>query len=294
MDLASLRIFKTVVEQGGITRAAAKLHRVPSNVTTRVKQLERALGTKLFTRTGRRLALSPQGKLLLGYAEQLLRLSDEAQTMLRDGKPHGTLRLGALESTSGTRLPPLLSRYHLLYPEVQIELLTGTSGALVSRLHRQELDAAFVAEPFNGEGLETMPAFVEELVLIAARNSRRIRSPRDVRERTLIAFAAGCSYRRRVEAWLGSAKIVPDRVMEFQSYHAIVACVAAGTGIAVVPRSVIHASLGEKDVAIAPLPREIAHARTALAWRTGHHSVALQAMKTVLATRAAPAPRGRR
>jgi len=294
MDLASLRIFKTVVEQGGITRAAAKLHRVPSNVTTRVKQLEQALGTRLFTRIGRQLTLSPQGKLLLTYAEQLLRLSEEAQTMLRDGKPHGTLRLGALESTSGSRLPPLLSRYHLMYPEVQIELVTGTSGALVSRIHKQEIEAAFVAEPFNPDGLETIPAFLEELVLISPRGSRRIRSPRDIGNRTVIAFATGCSYRRRLEAWLGGAKIAPDRVMEFQSYHAIVACVAAGTGIAVVPRSVIHMSLGEKDVAIAPLPREIAQARTKLAWRAGHHSVALQAMKTVLATRAAPSPRAPR
>ena len=294
MDLASLRIFKTVVEQGGITRAAAKLHRVPSNVTTRVKQLEKALGTRLFTRAGRQLALSPQGKLLLTYAEQLLRLSDEAQTVLRDGKPHGTLRIGALESTSGSRLPPLLSRYHLLYPEVQLELVTGTSGALVSRIHKQEIEAAFVAEPFNADGLETMPAFLEELVLIAPRSSRRLRSPRDIANRTVIAFATGCSYRRRLETWLGSAKVAPNRVMEFQSYHAIVACVAAGTGIAVVPRSVIHMALGEKDVAITPLPREIAQARTRLAWTAGHHSVALQAMKTLLATRAVASPRARR
>jgi DNA-binding transcriptional LysR family regulator len=294
MDLASLRIFKTVVEQGGITRAAAKLHRVPSNVTTRVKQLEQALGARLFTRAGRQLALSPQGKLLLGYAEQLLRLSDEAQTMLRDGKPHGTLRIGALESTSGSRLPPLLSRYHLAYPEVQLELVTGTSGALVSRLHKQEIEAAFVAEPFNADGLEAMPAFLEELVLIAPRGSPRLRSPRDIAGRTVIAFAAGCSYRRRLETWLGGAKVPTTRVMEFQSYHAIVACVAAGTGIAVVPRSVIHMALGEKDVAIAPLPRQIAQAHTRLVWAAGHHSAALQAMKTLLATKAAPSPRGRR
>lgn len=288
MDLASLHIFKTVVEQGGITRAAAKLHRVPSNVTTRVKQLEQELGTKLFTRAGRQLALSAQGKLLLNYAEQLLRLSAEAQTMLRDGKPHGTLRIGALESTSGSRLPPLLSRYHLTYPEVQIELVTGTSGALVSRLHKQEIEAAFVAEPFNPDGLESMPAFLEELVLIAPRSSRRIRSPRDIGKRTVIAFATGCSYRRRLEAWLGSSKVVPDRVMEFQSYHAIVACVAAGTGIAIVPRSVIHMSLGENEVAIMPLPQQIAQGRA------GHHSVAIQAMKSLLATRVAASRQARR
>jgi len=58
MDLAALRIFKAVVEHGGINRAAAKLHRVPSNITTRVRGLEEQLGTKLFVRDGRRLVLN--------------------------------------------------------------------------------------------------------------------------------------------------------------------------------------------------------------------------------------------
>ena len=80
MDLAALRIFKAVVEYGGINKAAAKLHRVPSNVTTRVKQLEESLGTKLFVRQSRRLALSQEGRLLLTYADRLLRLSSEAET----------------------------------------------------------------------------------------------------------------------------------------------------------------------------------------------------------------------
>ena len=97
MDLTSLQIFKAVVARGGISRAAASLHRVPSNVTTRVKQLEEELGTKLFVREKNRLALSAQGRILLNYADQLLRLSAEAQAALRDGKPRGTLRVGALE-----------------------------------------------------------------------------------------------------------------------------------------------------------------------------------------------------
>ena len=121
MDLAALRIFKAVVEYGGINKAAAKLHRVPSNVTTRVKQLEESLGTKLFVRQSRRLALSQEGRLLLTYADRLLRLSSEAETALRNGKLRGTLRIGALESTSATRLPRILARYHRLYPDVRID-----------------------------------------------------------------------------------------------------------------------------------------------------------------------------
>ena len=65
MDLADLRIFRSVVDEGGITRAAEKLNRVQSNVTTRVRQLEEDLGVNLFIREGKRLHLSPTGKLLL-------------------------------------------------------------------------------------------------------------------------------------------------------------------------------------------------------------------------------------
>ena len=280
MDLVALQIFKTVAEQGGITKAAAKLHRVQSNVTTRVKQLEARLGTKLFLRQNRKLVLSAEGKLLLAYAYQLLRLSSEAEAALRSGMPRGTLRIGALESTAGTRLPPILSRYHLAYPEVRIELATGTTGALVARVLDYELEAAFVAEPFSANDLDTQPVFVEELVLITPKSSPRIRSPKDIGQRTVIAFATGCSYRRRLEAWLGQA--VPDRVMEFGSYHAIVACVAAGSGIAIVPRAVIRLVDAENGVALHPLPPDIAKARTLLVWRSGHHSVALGALQREL------------
>ncbi len=282
MDLAALEIFKAVVEQGGVNKAAARLHRVPSNVTTRVRQLEAQLGAKLFRREGRRLALSAEGKVLLDYANQLLRLSSEARSALRSGKPQGTLRIGSLESTAAARLPPILSRYHGRYPEVHVELTTGTSAALVNRVHAQELDAAFVAEPFNAMGLEMQTAFQEELVLIAPKTQPRVRAPSDLGNLSVIAFANGCSYRRRLESWLGAAKVHPTRVLEFQSYHAIVACVAAGSGIAVVPKSVLEMTSAGRQVGAFPLPATIAKAKTQLVWRPGHDSIALEALKAAL------------
>jgi len=65
MDITDLRVFKAVVEEGGIIKAARRLHRVPSNVTTRVKQLEASLGVELFHRDRQRLHLSATGELLL-------------------------------------------------------------------------------------------------------------------------------------------------------------------------------------------------------------------------------------
>jgi DNA-binding transcriptional LysR family regulator len=282
IDLDSLHIFKAVVDYGGITKAAAQLNRVQSNITTRVKNLEERLGVKLFRRQNGKLTLSSEGTLLLSYAERLLRLSSEAEAALRSGMPHGVLRIGTMESTAAVRLPALLSRYHEKYPDVQIELATGTSGALIGKVHRFDIEAAFVAEPFTATDLEMQEAFVEELVLIAPKDMPTIKTPKDLQKRTVIAFTTGCSYRRVLEDWLGMSAVVPDRVLELGSYHAIVACVAAGSGIAIVPRSVLGAVRAENEVAVFALPKRVARAKTYVVWRSGHRSVALDALRQEL------------
>jgi DNA-binding transcriptional LysR family regulator len=282
MDLVELKIFKAVAEQGGITKAAAALNRVQSNVTTRVKQLEERLGTRLFHRQGRKLVLSSEGKILLSYADRLLRLSSEAHAAVKGHAPHGIFRLGTLESTAATRLPPVLARYHRDFPAVRLELSTGTSGALVDRLLRGEIEAAFVAEPFAAKGLETAHAFTEDLVLITPKGHAPVKSPKDIDERVVLAFTTGCSYRRRLEGWLGRASVVAERVMEYGSYHAITACVAAGGGIAVVPRSVLRVVGAENQVSVHALPAHVAKARTMLAWARGHQSAALDALRESL------------
>ena len=160
--------------------------------------------------------------------------------------------------------------------------MTGTTGALIAKVVNHEVEAAFVAEPFTANGLETEAVFSEELVLIAPKGFPTIKTPKDIGHATLIAFATGCSYRRRLEAWLGAGGVVPERVMEFGSYHAIVLCVAAGAGVAIVPRSVLHVSLGERHVGVYSLPAAVGKAQTCLVRRPGHQSIALDALRAEL------------
>ena len=282
IDLDSLYIFKAVVDCGGISKAATFLHRVQSNVTTRVQQLEARLDVKLFRRQSGKLVLSSEGRLLLTYAERLLHLASEAESAMRSGTPHGVLRIGSIESTAATRLPPLLSNYHRNYPEVQIELATGTSGAMMRKLQLFEIDAAFVSEQVATPDLDMQEAFVEELVLISGTNAAPIKMPDDVHTRTMIAFGGGCSYRRVLEDWLEESGIVPERVLELGSYHAIVACVAAGSGVAIMPRSVLQALNVEAEIAAYPLPPTVAQAKTLLVSRSDYHSVALTALRGLL------------
>lgn len=282
IDLESLEIFRAVVQEGGIVRAAGKLNRVQSNVTTRIKQLEERLGLALFRRQGRSLVLSPEGDVLLSYAQRLFRLADEAESELRTGKPMGVFRIGSLESTAGSRLAPILSRFHRLYPAVVVELVTGTTGALIQRVTNFEIEAAFVSEPFTAPGLDALKVFEEELVLITSKEREHVTRASDLSGSTLIAFANGCSYRKRLEDWLGAGGVMPARTLEFGSYQAMIACVAAGTGFALVPRSLLLALRAAGDVKQHELPARIRRNHTHLVWN-GAPSTALQRLTSLVA-----------
>ena len=277
MELEDLAIFRAVVHEGGIMKAARKLHRVPSNVTTRVKQLEASLGAELFFRDKQRLHLSPSGHQLLDYAEQLLRLSNEARQAITGGAPSGVLRIGALESTTASRLPAVLAAYHQRWPEVKVELTTGTNDALIIALRARKVDAAFVAEAPADSGIDAMPLFRERLLIISPADHAPIERPQDVQDDTVIAFPTGCAYRRVLMRWLGDKRVATVRTLELGSYHAIVACVAAGTGIALVPEAVLATFQGP-PVLKHRLPAVHADVVTPLVWRSGEVPAALAAL----------------
>jgi DNA-binding transcriptional LysR family regulator len=281
IDLDSLHIYRTVATEGGVIRAAHKLNRVQSNVTTRIKQLEQRVGRPLFRRQGRGLVLSPEGELLLSYAQRIFRLADDAESELRAGRPMGVLRIGSLESTAGSRLPPILSRYHRQHPGVVVELVTGTTGALLQRVAQFEIEAAFVSEPFTPSGLSTMKAFDEELVLITGRGVPPVRRAEDLAGMSMVAFATGCSYRKRLEDWLGASALLPARTLELASYQAMIACVAAGTGFAVVPRSLLLSLKAAGDVRQHELPARVRRNHTHLVWK-GAPSSALVCLQEML------------
>jgi DNA-binding transcriptional LysR family regulator len=282
IDLDSLEIFRTVVQEGGVIRAANKLNRVQSNVTTRIKQLEQRLGRALFRKQGRGLVLSPEGELLLSYAQRLFRLADEAENELKSGRAVGVFRIGSLESTAGSRLAPILSRFHRQHPGVVVELVTGTTGALLQRVANFEIEAAFVSEPFTPGTLASRKVFEEELVLITGKDMPQVRRATDLAGKTLIAFASGCSYRKRAEDWLGVSSLMPARTLEFASYQAMIACVAAGTGFAIVPRSLLATLKSAQDVRQHELPAKVRKNRTHLVWN-GTPSTSLLRLQEMLA-----------
>ena len=293
MDLSDLQIFCTVVREGGITRAAERLHRVQSNVTTRVRQLEDNLGVALFVRQGKRLHLAPAGQVLLDFADRLLALADEARDAVQDARPRGTFRLGAMESTAAVRLPGPLSEYHRRHPGVVLELRTGHPQVLAGAIVAGELDAALVAEPIADAPFEKRPAFEEELVIVAAATHRPIGKKGSL-PKTVIVFEHGCPHRKRLEDWYASRGEIPERTIELSSYHDMLGCVVAGMGIALLPKSVLSTFPERRRLSVHAMPRGQNSARTVLIWRKGARSSKIDALIDLLKTsrKSMPAPRG--
>lgn len=293
MDLSDLRIFSAVVREGGVTRAAKRLHRVQSNVTTCIRQLEEDLCVALFIREGKRLHLAPAGQILLDYADRLLALAEEARGAVHDARPRGTFRLGAMESTAAVRLPRLLNEYHRRHPGVVLELRTGNPQFLASAILAGELDAALVAEPIADAPFDKTPAFEDELVIVAVANHPPINQKGSL-PRTIIVFEHGCPHRQRLENWYASRREMPERVIELGSYHAMLGCVVAGMGIALVPKSVLTTFPERKRLSVHHLAPAENRAQTVLVCRKGAGSANVKALEEILRSSGSPVIGARR
>ena len=282
MDLTQLEMFNAVAETGSITQAAQRVHRVPSNLTTRIRQLEADLGVELFIRENQRLRLSPAGHSFLRYSQQIISLVDEARMVVAGDEPQGLFSLGALESTAAVRIPETLARYNQRYPRIQFDLATGPSGTMTDGVLEGTLSAAFVDGPVMHPGLDGMPVYPEEMMIVAAHGHPPITRASEVNGASIYAFRANCSYRRHFESWFHADQATPGRIHEMESYHGMLACVIAGAGLALMPRSMLESMPGHHQVEAWPLAEKWRWLTTWLVWRRGAMSRQLEAFIALL------------
>jgi DNA-binding transcriptional LysR family regulator len=270
MDLAALRIFRAVAEDGSVTQAAVRLNTVQSNVTARIRQLEEELATPLFDRISRRLVITPAGRLLADYAERLLALAEEAADAVRSHDvPQGLLRLGSMETTAAARLPAVFAALRTRHPQIELRLSTGPTAQLVQSVLQHQLDAALVASPVMHPQLAMETVIEEELLLVSAADWPTLDTAADLAGRgplALFTFREGCSYRQRLLDWLRGDGVQIAQVNEFGTFEAIIGCVAAGVGVSLLPRAVLDAHIAAGTLRAHPTPAAVRNAQTLLVW----------------------------
>ena len=268
MDASDLGVFAAVARAGGITRAAQVLNTVQSNVTQRIRLLEDELGVHLFHRHSRGVTLTGAGNQLLPYAERIGQLVGEAKQAAIDGPtPRGKIVIGALETATALRLPPILAAYAASYPQVEIEVSTGTSAGLIQAVLARQIETAFVAGPVNHPELLALRVIEEELMLVTAPwvlDLERMFSSASADKLKIVVFRSGCAYRARLENILAKRGIVGARGLDFGTLDGIIGCVGAGVGITLLPRAVVASAAAEGRVAIHTLPPDEARVPSVL------------------------------
>jgi DNA-binding transcriptional LysR family regulator len=287
MELSDLVTFSTVARTGGITRAAAELNTVQSNITQRVKALEAEIGVPLFERHSRGMTLTGAGRRLLPYAQRMAALLREAMLAARDdGEPKGPLSIGSMETTAAVRLPALLAEFHRRFPAVRLTVRTATTADLVAAVLDGTLDGAFVAGPIEHAELTSQTAFREELVLVTARrwsNLAELREGTTESGPTALVFRTGCTYRQRLEQVLSGFGWPSATRFEFGTLDGMIGCVAADMGVTLLPRAVVERGDHKGDIRIHTL--EAAQSRVDTLFiqrRSAHRYSALQGFAACL------------
>ena len=159
-DLQALRAFVTVAKEGGVSRAAERLHRSQPAISLQLQRLSEDLGLTLFTRTARGLALTADGAALLPQAERVLAAAGDfrlAAQRLR-GTVRGRLRIGTILDPQFTRLGAFLRAFVEAAPHVETELRHGMSGDVLALLLRGDLDVGYYLSPTHEASAAIRPA----------------------------------------------------------------------------------------------------------------------------------------
>jgi DNA-binding transcriptional LysR family regulator len=170
------------------------------------------------------------------YARNVNLLLAEAKNKVSKGSDRqGFLQIGSLDSTAAIRLSPLLVRFSLAYPDVDLTLVTGTGSFLSSEVLHRRLDGAFVVGPVRHPDLEERQVWVEEIALYTPPRFRTLESLARYENLKVLVFRLGCSYRQRLEQFLQKRGMLGMKFLEFGSFDGIFGCVAAGLGITLFP-----------------------------------------------------------
>jgi DNA-binding transcriptional LysR family regulator len=245
MELRQLRYFLSTVRTGSVGAAAAEHFVTQPAVSLQLQKLEASVGQKLFVRRGRKMVPTDAGLALASRADEILRSLDTLQAELRglDQLEHGHLRLGSTDAASVYVLPEVYRAFHRRYPGVRIEITVGDTRLLLDALASGRIELATATLPVEGPGLVVRPVYREDMVPVAhpadPAVARQRASLHDLAEEGIIAYPAGSTTRRMIDAVFDAHGVSVRARMEISSPEAMKRFVQAGLGVSILPRPVV-------------------------------------------------------
>ncbi len=237
LDTVALRTFLAIADTGSVTRAAKALHRTQSAISVQIRQLEDALGSRLFTREPRGMALTTQGERLLASAGPIVAALDQAAADLVRDPVRGKVRVGIPDDYGGGLLTSVLAGFAQRHPLVEVEIVCGFSTRFPEALKRGELDLAIHAGErgdWRGEVLrEEQTVWVDLPGSVAS----------TIRPLPVALFDRACWWRDEAIRALSSAGIDYRIAYSSESVAGVKAAINAGLAVGVLANSTVDPTM---------------------------------------------------
>jgi DNA-binding transcriptional LysR family regulator len=258
-DLVDLRLMVHIAEANSLTKGADASHISLPAASTRIKNLEESIGTKLLYRTSQGVTLTPPGQAFLHHARlvlgQIQHLRGDMQEYVRGVKGH--LRVFANTTALGEFLPPVLRSYLLSHPDVNIDLRERLSHDIIRAVSEGQTDIGIVAGLVRTESLETIPYRRDRLVLVVPRAHALARASVIDFADTLEYDHVGLQESSAIHAFLRQVCDDLHRPLKLRiqvgNFEAACRMIEFNVGVAILPESAARRHAQTMAIAIVPL-----------------------------------------
>ncbi|HBE77922.1 MAG TPA: LysR family transcriptional regulator [Firmicutes bacterium] len=249
MDLRHLITFKSIVDNGSFSNAALKLGYTQSTITSQIQQLEQELSIKLFEKIGRKMVLTPVGKELVPYTQELLNTIEKIKNMGKSSEHiSGEIRIAIAESLMSYKLQNILSLFKQQAPNVKLSMMSLNCFVIKDNLMKDNADIGLFYD-IGGldENLTTIPLCEFPVVLVCSPlfelEKYDFCKPHQELNVNFIINEKDCIYRRIFEQYSRDHEILLNNTIELWSLETIKKCVASNLGISFLPRFVVEEEL---------------------------------------------------
>jgi LysR family hydrogen peroxide-inducible transcriptional activator len=268
MQIHQLRYFCAVARTGSFTRAAQHEHVAQPSLSQQIRKLEEELGARLFDRLGRTVRLTQLGEAFHPRAQGILRQVDESKLEIQElaGAERGKLVIGAIPTIAPYFLPERLASFARKFPRVEISVVEEVTAELLSLVQRGAVDVALLALPVPGSNCVCRELFRERLFAVVPGNHRLSRAAElrlaEIEGEPFLLLKEGHCFRENTLAACGRARLQPNVAFESGQFATIMAMVAAGVGVSIVPEMAVEERAGCRFI---PLSDQEAYRRIGIA-----------------------------
>ena len=250
MELKYLQTFRTIIEEGGFSKAAEKLNYTQSTITFQIGQLEQELSVVLFEKIGRKMVLTKAGEHLIPYVDEILQSVDKLRFFEDNlSQCQGDLHIGIGETLLCYRFPSILKEFHRQAPKARLFLRSMNCYEIRNELLNGTLDLGIFYEDVGGFGssLTTYPFGSYSMTLVASPEIKKrcpdFITPDRVIQVPFIINEPNCIFRQIFEQYLRENSIILDHTIELWSIPTIKNLVKSDVGVSFLPAFTVQAEL---------------------------------------------------